>query len=390
VVELRSQIERHLTVLVEEIGARPPGSPANRRASDYVAGVLRGAGLDVTELPFETRWWEVGDGRLTSRTGTVAVQPNPYSAAGDVTGAAVLAGTIEELGALEPDPAAILVVHGDLTAEQLMPAAFPFLDLPDHERIRAALHRLRPAGLVAVTDHWEPFLEDPELAFPSTTVMTAVGGDLRAGEELRLAVGGRVHPGTGSMVSARQGEGPRRVVLSAHLDSKATTPGAFDNAASVATILALAEAGALGSVPLEIALFNGEDHFDACGEMAWLAATDLGEVMGNLNVDGVGLTGHGTSVAMLACPDELATAVRGWLAEREGWVLAEPWFESDHAIFAMQGIPALAVTTEDVQELLGGLAHTPSDTREVLDPLLLDSLADAIPELLALLAAAEG
>lgn len=32
-------------------------------------------------------------------------------------------------------------------------------------------------------------------------------------------------------------------------------------------------------------LFNGEDHFDACGEVGWLAATDLDEIVGNLNLD---------------------------------------------------------------------------------------------------------
>ena len=60
-------------------------------------------------------------------------------------------------------------------------------------------------------------------------------------------------------------------MLSAHLDAKATTPGAFDDAASVATILALAETELPAVGSLEFVMFNGEDHFDACGEVAWLA-----------------------------------------------------------------------------------------------------------------------
>jgi Zn-dependent M28 family amino/carboxypeptidase len=71
--------------------------------------------------------------------------------------------------------------------------------------------------------------------------------------------------------------------------------------------------------------------------------------------------------------------------EHPGWLPAEPWIESDHAIFAMRGIPAVALTSEDVQALLGGLAHTPADTLEVLDLAVLEQLATDLPALLTLL-----
>lgn len=380
------RIRHHLEVLVDDIGARPPGSPANRHATDHVHASLTAAGHPVTALPFTTRWWEPGTGWLETNGTRVEVDPNPYSPPGAVRGRAVLAGRLAELEALEPDPDAILVLTDDLACEQVLPAVFPFLSLPEHERIRAALHRLAPAAVVAVSDHWEPILEDPDLGFPSTTVPTAIGRSLVTGDALHLAVSGAVNSGPGVNLSTRLGDVERRLVLCAHLDSKATTPGAFDNAASVATLVALTELGHLDGLPIELVLFNGEDHIDSCGEVAWLAATDLGEIAGVVNVDGAGLIGQGLSLATLATPAALEARLTAWLDHRAGWLPAEPWFESDHAIFAMRGIPAVAITSQDVHALLGGLAHTPADTRDVLDLAVLERLASDLPELLALAA----
>lgn len=383
--QVRERILQHLQVLVQEIGARPPGSPANRQATAYVEQVLTLAGSPPVAAPFTTRWWEPGDGHLEVGDVRVGVTPNPYSPTGDVRGRAVLAARIEQLEALSPAPGSVLVLTDELASGQLLPAAFPFLDLTEHRRIRAALHRLAPAAVVAVSDHWEPILEDPDLPFPSTTIPTELGRNLHPGDDLHLVVSGAVHPGEGVNLSTRIGDGDPRLVLCAHLDSKVTTPGAFDNAASVAILLALTELGHLDGLPVELVLFNGEDHIDACGEVAWLAATDLGRVAGACNLDGVGLVGQRTSLTALACPEPVASELAAWVAQHDGWVPAEPWIESDHAIFAMRGIPAVAITTEDVHALLGGLAHTADDTLEVLDIDLLARIAADLPSLVTLL-----
>lgn len=382
---VRQLLEEHLEFLVREVGARPPGSPANRRATAYVRDVLDGLGLAVVEHPFTTRWWEPGEGRLEFAAGTVAVAPNPYSPAGDVRGTTRDVTSVDELDQLQRAGDHVLVFRGELADEQVFPAAFPFLDLPDHARIRAAVARLAPRAVVAVSDHWQPILEDPDLRVPSTTVPTAVGAQLEEGEEVRLVLGGTVHTGRGTNVSARTGQEGHRLVLSAHLDSKATTPGAFDNAAGVATVLAVAATVTDDLGACELVLFNGEDHFDACGEVAWLADTDLRVISANVNVDGVGLAGQGTSLTTLACPADLEARMSDWVDRRAGWSWTDPWVESDHAIFAMRGIPAVAVTSQDVHQLLGGLAHTAADTLDVLDLDVLEDVVAAIPELLGLL-----
>jgi aminopeptidase YwaD len=383
---LAERIGYHLHVLAEVIGARPPGSPANRRATEHVAAVLAGAGLRVREDPFTTRWWEPGDGLLTVAGERRAVVPNPYSPACDVVGTVTCARDAAELQALDDGrPVGILVLTDQLTREQLWPAAFPFLEVPEHRAITAAIVAARPAAVIAVSDHWEPILEDPDLGLPSTTVSTAVGAGLVDGAEVALRLGGRVHRGRGVNVSARTDGSGRRVVVSAHVDSKATTPGAFDNAGGVAVLLALAESGLPAGVPVEVVAFNGEDHVDACGEVAWLAATDLAEVAAIVNLDGAGVRGHHSSLSLLGCPPGVAAGIVALVHEGVGWQLAEPWYESDHAILAMRGVPAVAVTTAGVHDLLATLAHGEDDTVAVVDPAVLADVARMVRDLLGVL-----
>lgn len=59
-----------------------------------------------------------------------------------------------------------------------------------------------------------------------------------------------------------------------------------------------------------------------------------------------------------------------------------PWFESDHAIFAMRGIPAIAITSEHVHDLFTTLAHTEGDSLDMVD---IDVLVDIVEVLGALL-----
>jgi hypothetical protein len=75
------RIRHHLEVLVEDIGARPPGSPANRRATDHVHASLTAAGRPVTALPFTTRWWEPGTGWLEVNGAGFEVDPNTHASA---------------------------------------------------------------------------------------------------------------------------------------------------------------------------------------------------------------------------------------------------------------------------------------------------------------------
>lgn len=378
--ESRRRIDRHLHALVEVVGARPPGSPANRRATAYVQEVLTRAGLRTAEASFRTRWWEPGPVELLVRGVPQPVLANPYSPPAQVTGVVrPLQGEHAHTGTR-----GVVLVGAELAPEPLMPRAFPFLTPTAHAELLDRLEALQPAAVVTVSDG-PPVLEDPDLPFPSVTVSTDTAAHL-AGEEAVLRIGGAVREAGGVTVSARSGPAGRRTVVSAHVDSKVTTPGAFDNAGSVAAVLAWVEAGLPPDLPLEVVFFNGEDHFDACGEQAWLAATDLSEVLANVNLDGAGVRGRTTSAALLAGSASLQEALAVWLRQ-QGWESAAPWYESDHAIFAMQGIPAVAVTSAGVHDLLRDIAHTPRDTLGMVDTAVLADVASSLTDLAELVSA---
>lgn len=376
------RIAEHLHVLVDLIGARPPGSAANRRATDYLAEVLGPTGLEVRHQPFECRYWEPGPGRLDLPTGPVAVSPNPFSPRCDVRGRPLVVDSRQQLDSVA-DPDLVLVLAGELSSQPYFPRAFPFVQVPAQLSVIAALEAAQPAAVVAITDSgWPPIFEDADLAFPSTTVGAPVAAALAAAAEVGVHLEGDVLDGVGVNVSAGAG-GPRaRIVVSAHIDTKATTPGAFDNAGGVAILLALAETGLPEGV--ELVFFNGEDHYAAPGEQAWLAEMDLDAVRMAINVDGAGVAGRQTSIAALACPPDVEEQLGHLVGARPGWVVSEPWFESDHAIFAMRGIPSLAITCEGVHDLLAAVAHTPADTLDMVDAHILADVAGFVAEWLGL------
>lgn len=391
--ELRERLAAHLVMLVEAIGPRPPGSPANRRATDYVNSVLTAAGLQVDAAPFTTYWWEPGGGSLEMADGSsVNVAPNPYSRPGTVGGEVARLEGWDEITTEGPSLTGRVIVLGPvLGGEPVMPKAFPFFTSEEGSRLISFLERHRPAAVIALSERHAslPTFEDPDFGIPSITVSPDTGSMLQTGDEIRLTLGGRTRQGNGVNLSARVGEPGPRIVVSAHIDAKATTPGAFDNAASVATLLALAETGLDLHGPTEFVFFNGEDHYDACGEQAWLEATDLGDISLNVNLDGAGVAGRKTALASFGCPPALNSHIDR-IAELPGWAHMEPWWESDHAIFAVRGIPAVAITSEGVHDLFTTVAHTGGDTLEIVDIDILvgivEQLGVLIPEAHAALA----
>jgi aminopeptidase YwaD len=404
-VHVAERIARHLSVLAEDIGARPPGSPANRRANDHLVTTLEAVGFAVEMLPFEARWWEPGPAELRLGETWIPVEPAPFGRPCDVAGPVVRASTDAELDALlaatdgPVASGAMLIVDGELVAEPLFPKAFPFLDLPEQLQRIERLERLAPAAVIGVVPEPRalPLFEDADLAFPYLVVDASFGDALRPGRTAGLRVGGALHGGPGVNVSARSpatvsagsraggfaDTADRRTVLSAHVDSKVTTPGAFDNAGGVAVLLALAESGGLDDVPVELVFFNGEDHYATPGELAWFAAADLSGVREAVNLDGAGFVGRGSTVTPFACSTETEARLEAFVTTRTDWSIAPPWYESDHAIFAMRGIPSLAITSDGVHDLLVEVAHTDRDTVDVVDPAILAEVASFVRDWLA-------
>jgi aminopeptidase YwaD len=380
-----------------EIPNRSVGRPGNRAATAYFEAMVASCGFTTESPAFDCLDW-IQDGAALSVDGfAYEALVSPFSPGCQVQARLAVVSTIEELQAVAAQ-GQVLLMRGALTKEQLMPKNFPFYNPDEHRRIIALLEAAQPAAIVAATARNPemagaiypfPLIEDGDFEIPSVYMTQEEGDRLAglAGRMVGLEIRSRRSPATGCNVIAHKGGGSgRRVVVFAHVDAKDGSPGALDNASGVVVLLLLAELLRDYSAGLQVELvaMNGEDYYACPGERQWLAANAdrLEDILLGINVDGAGYYRGDTAFSLYGCPEDLEQAVRRIFAGYPGLVEGEPWYQSDHALFVQNGVPALSVTSQQVAEILSTIAHTPADTPDKVDPARLADVACAMRDIL--------
>lgn len=365
------------------------GGPGNHAAVDHAEAVLAANGFAVESTPFASTGWEPGPAHLHAGWRDWPVNPGPYTNACDVRAPLAAASTVE---ALERGGQAgtILLLHGDLVAEQLPPKGFPFYEAPELRRILAAIEAAAPAAVLAATGRNPgfagslypfPLIEDAQVEVPHAYFRDTDGAALlvHAGDEAHLRLESRRVPTTGRQLVARRGSGPGRVVVFAHVDSKQGSPGGIDNASGVAALLALGDLlrDHAGPPRVELVPLNGEDDWATPGEKLYVAANDgaWGDIVLGINLDAAGAVGGETAISLYGAGEPLASRVRAVASRHPAIVEGEPWFESDHGLFLANGVPALAITSTIFRELCATVTHTERDTRDLADPVAIAGIA---------------
>jgi hypothetical protein len=158
--------------------------------------------------------------------------------------------------------------------------------------------------------------------------------------------------GSGENFAVDVGRGPRTFVLVAHHDAVPGSPGANDNAAAVAILLALLER-LPRAVPPGVRvrlLFTAAEELGYLGARAYVRDTPLRDIAGVLSLE---LCGIGDCLAVwdVAGDTPFLGAVRAALEARglipdAGYHLVGriPVFGSDHRAFAAAGIPAYGLS----------------------------------------------
>ena len=163
--------------------------------------------------------------------------------------------------------------------------------------------------------------------------------------------------GRGENFCVEVGRGDRALVLIAHHDAVPGSPGANDNAASVAILLSLLEHWATREPPGRVRLlFPACEELGYLGTRAWVRAHGVQDVAGVLSLE---LPGVGDSVAVwdARAPTPFLSRVCGAL-EGSGLRVDEsyhvvgriPVFGSDHRAFAAAGVPAYGLTSVPAAE----------------------------------------
>lgn len=375
-VVLKRNADQYLQYLCAELQTRQTGSADNLRATDFFARTIEQFGFEVEKSRFECMDWSAGELSLSIDGEPVEAWISPYSPAVELEAPLTHVSTIDELRGSDPRDQ-ILLMTGELVKEQLMPKKFPFYNPEHHQEIIATLEAKQPGALITATGkdpqmagavYPFPVFEDGDFDIPSVYIKDVVGARLTAlsGKPAKLVIDAKRRSAHGFNVVCRLGKADvPHLVFCAHIDAKAGTPGALDNASGVTTLLLLAERlkENTGGTPIEIVAINGEDYYAASGEIEYLQSS-LGpaeDVLLAVNIDGAGYLQGQTSYSFYGVSDDRIRSIRALFSGYPDLCEGQQWYQSDHSLFIQQSIPAMAFTSGQFDALWSEIAHTPDD-----------------------------
>ncbi len=392
----------YIEKLCVEIDSRSVGSQGNREATRFFKDTISGFGWDTRVREFPAIDWFDGGASLLAGGHRFKVFASPYANGCQVEAELVSAASFAELEGLEITGKVVLL-HGEIACEQLMPKNFVFYNPEEHQRIIAALEKGQPAAIISATGRNAslaggvypfPLLEDGDFDIPSVYMTEEEGKRLLqfTGETARLISKGMRIPSSGSNVSAVKGSpAGGRIVVTAHIDAKKGTPGAIDNATGVTVLLILAELlqDYAGSRQVEIVAFNGEDYYAVPGQMLYLQDNQgrFDEILVNINIDGAGYREGKSAFSFYGLPAEMEKKIKEIMGGFEGITEGAQWVQGDHSMFIQSGRPAVAVTSDwfsqniDSQEI----THTPRDHPGIVDCDRVVEIARALDQIIRFL-----
>ena len=390
---------QYMKQLCSEIGERCVGSEGNKSATRFFAEQLKFYGFDVEMPEFPCFDWHDHGAALKVGGQSFEVFTCPYSLGGELKGELCTIASLEQLKQVD-GAGKIALLKGEIAKEQLMPKNFPFYNPQEHQEIISLLESKGFDGIISATGknleiaggiYPFPLIEDGDFNLPAVYMKDVEGERLSAydGKAIALEVRTERIPSKGFNVVARKGDhkAPGLVFL-AHIDSKKGTPGAIDNASGIVTLLLLGEllAEYKGSLQLEITAINGEDYYSNPGEQLYLSTMkNRGfDIMLGVNIDGAGYKNSNTAFSLYELPPELHDTVKEVFSGYDGLVEGSPWYQGDHSLFLQKQIPALALTSEQMEEILK-VAHTEADTPDLVNCNTLVELAGALAKLVAVL-----
>jgi len=392
---LHQKSETYLQMLCSQIADRSVGSEGNRAATRYFEDMACSLGWDTETQEFDAMDWVDGGASLRCGDDSFRVNVSPYSLGCDVGGQLVSASSIDELERTNVT-GKILLLHGEIVKEQLMPKNFVFYNPEEHQRIIYLLEIGAPLAIVCATGRNPslaggiypfPLIEDGDFDIPSVYMTEEEGSRLlpNVGRIVQLNSKSRRVPGNGYNVIACKGkESGKRIVLTAHIDTKKGTPGAIDNASGVVVLLLLADLlrDYDGNKLIELVALNGEDYYAVPGQMLYVHQNQdrFQEILLNINIDGAGYKEGGSAFSFYGLPGEMENHAKDVIHNFDGIVEGSAWVQGDHSIFIQNGCPAMAVSSQwftdhiDSQEI----THTPKDNIDIVDPHKLVEIAHAL------------
>ena len=386
----------YLETLCNVKPTRSTGSAGNRQATDFFAQIVKSYGYKVETDFFDCTDFTNGKSSLESNGASFEIYPSPFSLGCNLETELRVVSTFEELEDCECS-GKILLMKGEICAEQLMPKNFVFYNPDHHKKIYSLLESKKPAAVITATKPKPelvgaidpfPVIEDGDFDIQSAYCKNEVGEEIakRRGEQFTLRLNSRrIFSRACNVVARKNPDSDQKIVVCAHIDARASTPGACDNASGTVVLLLLAEllADYQANVGIEIIAFNGEDHYSAAGQMDYLSKyqNEFSRIVLVVNIDDVGYKKGKTAYSFYGCSDGTMQALREAVSKYGGLTEGKPWYNGDHMIFVQSSNESVAFTSESTPLLMQTITHTEKDVPTILDCRKLVELASALKEI---------
>ena len=339
----------HIQHLAVAIGPRAAGTAEERAAAEYLGGVLRDAGYEVTleEFPFEDNF---DQSSITLSGGSLEALALRGGADAVATGRLVFAGIGDAAGLAGVTLGGRIVVFDR--------GVLPFAD-----KVRAA-EAGGALAVIVVNNEGGAFrgtLGEAESPLP----VVGVAGEHRAvllaalDQQVTVTANAGAKPGVSQNVVATA-DGDCEAYLGAHYDSVPQGPGANDNASGVAVVLEVARARI---APGLCVVMFGAEELGLWGSRAYVEQHALDAAQFLLNVDMAGLIDDPIIVGDRGLTSEiLAHYQAAGLNSPLQAGMFPPFSSSDHVSFTAVGIAAVTFNSGDDPAI-----RTPQDTFERID-----------------------
>jgi len=363
------------------IPTRTVGTQGNRDATDYFQQQIKPFGFEIERQHFACIDSRRGPSTLTINKEIYELFTSPLSLACDCEAELVAAENFNELEKAECK-GKILLLHGEIAKEQLMPKGFEFYNPEEHKALVRLLEEKQPAAILTATAknpdlagavYPFPMIVDGDFDIPSAFMKDVEGETLvrHSGKKVSLKITAERVAAKGENIIARKGSQQKKIVVCAHIDTKEDTPGALDNASGVVILLLLAELLAEydGEPGIELVAINGEEYYNTPGQLKYLKRmrNDYSSIQLAINLDNIGYIHGRSAYSFYGVDEDMAERIRAVYAGREGFFEGPPWYQSDHGIFMAKGIPAMAITDENLVELMTEITHTEKDVPEIIN-----------------------
>lgn len=346
----KDRLWEHEKVLAVEIGPRLSGTPADERTVEYMAAHFERCGAQASVQDYDCPGWDHEGTELTlmGKGGpqTLRAFAQTFTEACDVEAELVVVSTKHELE-FRPDlEGKVFVLTGEVGGPQAA----------NRNQTLLAVEERKPAAAIVV-DHIEDvstkLFRDPFLRVPGAAVAPSVGAVLREneGRRVRLRIKARRYDSVShNVIGHLPGAEPGRIVIGAHYDTAAESPGAGDDGGGTAAVLELCEifAGMTDRrLGMDFIAFGAEEygrHLRALGSVEYVRRhwPEVLQTQAILQADGIGIAGAGLGVHAMGWHPARGAEILRLLAQFPDSVAdLQPVTGSDHVPFYLHNIPAV-------------------------------------------------